>query len=263
VAASIDESDLELAAGDDVERVTTLAWDPERDDLRARAERRLGALVLASTEGPAEPGDATVAALLDRVRATRLAVLGWSRSSRVLQARLQYAHRAFGDSWPDVSDAGLLAALDEWLAPHLHDITRRSQLERLDVGQLLRDLVGHHRIHQLDAVVPTTFTLRNGRRVSIDYSGEQPTIAVRVQDLYGTTTHPSVADGKIPLVLQLLSPADRPVQITADLPGFWAGSWSEVRKDMAGRYPKHDWPLDPTSASPRSGTSNRGRRRPS
>ena len=263
VAAAIDESDLELAAGDDVERVTTLAWDPERDDLRVRAERRLGALVLASTEGPAEPGDATVAALLDRVRATRLAVLGWSRSSRVLQARLQYAHRAFGDSWPDVSDDGLLAALDEWLAPRLHDVTRRAQLERLDVGQLLRDLVGHHRIHQLDAVVPTTFTLANGRRVSIDYGGEQPTIAVRVQDLYGTTTHPSVADGKIPLVLQLLSPADRPVQITADLPGFWAGSWSEVRKDMAGRYPKHDWPLDPTSATPRSGTSDRGRRRPS
>ena len=84
----------------------------------------------------------------------------------------------------------------------------------------------------------------------IDYGGEQPTIAVRVQDLYGTTTHPSVADGKIPLVLHLLSPAGRPVQITADLPGFWAGSWSEVRKDMAGRYPKHDWPLDPASATP-------------
>jgi ATP-dependent helicase HrpB len=263
LAAAIDESDLELVAGDDFERVTTLAWDPERDDLRVCAERRLGALVLASSEGPAQPGDATVAALLDRVRATRLAVLGWSCSSRVLQARLQYAHRAFGDSWPDVSDDGLLAALDEWLAPRLHNVTRRSQLERLDVGQLLRDLVGHHRIHQLDAVVPTTFTLANGRRVSVDYGGEQPTIAVRVQDLYGTTTHPSVADGKIPLVLQLLSPADRPVQITADLPGFWAGSWSEVRKDMAGRYPKHDWPLDPTSATPRSGTSDRGRRRPS
>ena len=98
--------------------------------------------------------------------------------------------------------------------------------------------------------MPTTFTLANGRRVPIDYSGEQPAIAVRVQDLYGTTTHPSVADGKIPLVLHLLSPAGRPVQITADLPGFWAGSWSEVRKDMAGRYPKHHWPLDPASASP-------------
>ena len=263
VAAALDESDLELVAGDDVERVTTLAWNPERDDLRVRAERRLGALVLASTEGPAEPGDATVAALLDRVRATHLAVLGWSRASRVLQARLQYAHRAFGGSWPDVSDEGLLAALNEWLAPRLHDVTRRAQLERLDVGQMLRDLVGHHRIHQLDAVVPTTFTLTNGRRVPIDYGSEQPTISIRVQDLYGTTTHPSVADGKVPLVLQLLSPADRPVQITADLPGFWAGSWSEVRKDMAGRYPKHDWPLDPTSATPRSGTSDRRRRRPS
>ena len=254
VAAALDESDVELAAGDGVERITTLAWDPERDDLRVRTERRLGVLVLASTEGPAEPGDATVAALLDRVRATRLEVLGWSRSSRVLQTRLQYAHRAFGDRWPDVSDDGLLAALDEWLAPRLHDITRRAQLERIDVGRLLRDFVGHHRVHQLDAVVPTTFTLANGRRVPIDYGGEQPAIAVRVQDLYGTTTHPSVADGKIPLVLHLLSPAGRPVQITADLPGFWAGSWSEVRKDMAGRYPKHDWPLDPASATPARST---------
>lgn len=262
LAAALDESDLELAAGDGVEDSTTLAWDPERDDLRLRSERRLGALVLASTDGPAEPGDVTTAALLDRVRATNLTVLGWSRSSRVLQSRLQYAHRAFGDRWPDVSDGGLLASLDEWLAPRLHGVTRRSQLERLDVGQLLRDFVGHHRVHQLDDIVPTTFTLANGRHASIDYSGEQPTIAVRVQDLYGTSTHPSVADGKIPLLLQLLSPANRPVQITADLPGFWAGSWSEVRKDMAGRYPKHDWPLDPATATPRPGTSERGRRRP-
>ena len=254
LAAALDESDLELAAGDGVERITSLAWDPERDDLRVRTERRLGALVLASTVGPAEPGDATDAALLDRVRATRLEVLGWSRTSRALQTRLQYAHRAFGDRWPDVSDAALLATLDEWLAPRLHGMTRRSQLERLDVGQLLRDLVGHHRVHQLDAVVPTAFTLPNGRRVRIDYAGEQPAVAVRVQDLYGTTEHPSVAEGKIPLVLHLLSPAGRPVQITADLPGFWAGSWAEVRKDMAGRYPKHNWPLDPASATPsRSG----------
>jgi ATP-dependent helicase HrpB len=263
LAAALDESDLELAAGDGVERTTTLAWDPERDDLRVRAERRLGALVLTSVEGPAKPGEATTAALLDRVRATRLAVLDWSRSARALQTRLQYAHRAFGDRWPDVSDDALLATLDDWLAPHLHRVTRRSQLERIDVGQLLRDLVGHHRIHQLDAIVPTTFTLANGRRASIDYSGEQPAISVRVQDLYGTTTHPSVADDKIPLVIQLLSPANRPVQITADLPGFWAGSWTEVRKDMAGRYPKHDWPLDPATATPRPGTNDRSRRRPS
>ena len=249
-AAALDESDLELAAGGGVERITTLAWDAERNDLRVRTERRLGALVLASNVGPAEPGDATIAALLDRVRATHLEVLGWSRSARALQTRLQYAHRALGDGWPDVSDDGLLASLDEWLAPRLHDITRRSELERIDVGRLLRDFVGLYRVHQLEGVVPTTFTLANGRRIPIDYSGEQPAIAVRVQDLYGTTTHPSVADGKIPLVLQLLSPAGRPVQITADLPGFWAGTWLEVRKDMAGRYPKHNWPLDPASASP-------------
>lgn len=262
LAAPLGESDLERAVGDHVEHVSTLEWDVERDDLRARTERRLGALVFASTEGPPKPGEATIAAMVDRVRTTRLAVLGWSRSSRALQTRLQYAHRALGNPWPDVSDDVLLEHLDAWLTPRLDGITRRAQLERLDVAQLLLDFVGHHRIHQLDALVPKTFTLANGRHAVIDYGLEQPTIAVRVQDLYGTTTHPSVADGKIPLVLELLSPADRPVQITADLPGFWAGSWSEVRKDMAGRYPKHHWPLDPASASPRPATGSRARRRP-
>ncbi len=264
LTAALDESEVEIAAGDGVEIVTTLAWDPGRDDLRVREERRLGALVLAATERRAEPGDATVAALLDRVRDTRLAVLGWAPAARTLQARLDYAHRVLGGAWPDVSDDALLASVDAWLAPRLHGVSRRSQLERLDVGQLLRDHVGHHRVHQLDAVVPTSFTLANGRRVPIDYRGEQPVIAVRVQDLYGTTTHPSVADGKVPLVVHLLSPAGRPVQVTADVPGFWAGSWADVRKDMAGRYPKHDWPSDPAAAKPRpAGGDRRDRRRSS
>lgn len=251
LAAAIDEADVELAAGGAIEQVTTLSWDAGRDDLRVRTERRLGALVLSTREGPARPGPATVEALVDRVRATGLTVLGWTPAARTLQARLGYAHRAFGDAWPDVSDAALLASLDEWLAPHLHDKTRRADLDRLDLVRLLRDRVGHHRLVELDRIVPTAFALPGGRRVPIDYTGENPTMAARVQDLFGTTVHPSIADGRVPLVVQLLSPANRPVQITADLPGFWAGTWSEVRKDMAGRYPKHDWPLDPATASPR------------
>lgn len=260
LAAALDEADLEVVAGEAIERTSILEWDTVRDDLRLRTERRLGNLVLAATDAPAEPGEATVAALVDRVRATHLGILGWSDASRALQTRLGYARRAFGDEWPDVSDDALLAALDDWLMPRLDGVTGRSGLQRLDVGSLLRDLVGHHLVHRLDAVVPKHFTLANGRRVPVDYTGEQPVISVGAQDLYGTTTHPSVADGKIPLVVEVLSPADRPVQITADLPGFWAGSWAEVRKDMAGRYPKHDWPLDPATASPRPAGTNRARR---
>lgn len=262
LAAALDEAELELVAGDDVEDTSTLVWDDDRDDLRRRTRRRLGALVLQTREDPAEPGERTRTALLGRIRDTRLGALAWTGPARDLQTRLGYAHRAFGDRWPDVSDDALLASLEDWLAPRLHGATGRRDLEAIDLAGVLRDLVGHHRIHELDEIVPSSFTLENGRRVRIDYQGDQPGISVRVQDLYGTTTHPAVADGKVPLVVELLSPADRPVQITADLPGFWAGSWSEVRKDMAGRYPKHDWPEDPASAAPRPGPGHRGRRRP-
>jgi ATP-dependent helicase HrpB len=123
---------------------------------------------------------------------------------------------------------------------------------------VLRQLLGHRATGDLDRVVPTTFVAPSGRSVPIDYSGDQPRLATRVQDLYGLTTHPTVAGGTIPVVVHLLSPAGRDVQVTADVPGFWTGSWSDVRKELAGRYPKHDWPLDPTSSNMRDG-GRRGR----
>ena len=254
MAAGIDEADVERAAAEAIEVVDTLAWDPERDDLRLRSERRLGAIVLASRTGPAAASEATTAALVEHVRARRLAPLGWRDRDRSLQARVGFARAAFGDGeWPDLSDDALLASVDDWLAPRLTRATGRSDLERLDVGAVLRDLVGHHRVAELDRLLPTSTTVASGRSVEITYDGDQPSMAVRPQDLFGTTEHPTVAAGRIPIVVHLLSPAGRPIQVTADLPGFWAGSWSEVRKDMAGRYPKHDWPLDPASASPARG----------
>ena len=143
-----------------------------------------------------------------------------------------------------------MASIDEWLTPLLGGATGRADVERVDLGRVLRDVVGHHRIPELDALVPVSVVVANGRPVAVDYTGEAPAIAVRVQDVFGTTVHPTVARGRIPLVVHLLSPARRPVQVTADLPGFWAGSWREVRKEMAGRYPKHDWPADPAHATP-------------
>ena len=257
MAAGLDEDDLELAAAGAIDDVTTLVWDTDRDDLRHRSERRLGAIILATRSGRAEAGDATVAALVDHVRDTRLVALGWRDRDRALQTRLGFARAAFGDAWPAVDDDALLASLDQWLGPRLHRATGRSDLERIDLGLVLRDLVGHHRLPELDRLVPTSVTVASGRSVPVDYTGEQPSIATRAQDLFGTTVHPAVAGGHVALVVHVLSPAGRPIQVTADLPGFWAGSWADVRKDMAGRYPKHDWPTDPTAAPSRRRTTRR------
>jgi len=248
LAAGLDATDMEAAAGGAEESVT-VSWDPARDDLRAKVERRLGSLVLATAEGPAPAGEATTRALVARVRATRLAALRWTGKARALQARAEFARRTVaGGEWPDLSDAALVATLDDWLAPLLAGATGRAGIEGVDVLGALRRRLGHL-APQLDRLAPAHLTV-NGRQVTIDYSGPRPTVAVRVQDLFGTSVHPTVAGGKVPVVLQLLSPAGRPVQVTADLPGFWAGTWADVRKEMAGRYPKHAWPVDPLAAPP-------------
>ena len=155
MAAGLDEADVEEAAGGAIDEVVTLAWDPARDDLRQRTERRLGALVLASRDGRAPAGEATTAALVEQVRSTRLTVLRWRDVDRALQARIGFARRALGEDWPDVTDDALLASLDDWLAPRLAGATGRADLERIDLGRILRDLVGHHRVHELDRLVPT------------------------------------------------------------------------------------------------------------
>ncbi|HVW33823.1 MAG TPA: ATP-dependent helicase C-terminal domain-containing protein, partial [Acidimicrobiia bacterium] len=257
LAAALDAADVAAVAtatGATVDRVATLSWDAGRDDLRARTELRLDSLVIGETDGPAEPGPATTAALLARVRATRLAVLGWTGAARALQSRIAFARATAGESagppgggWPDVSDAGLLRTVDDWLAPLLGRAVGRADLERLDMVPVLRRMLGPL-VAELDRVAPPAITLAGGRQVPVDYSGDRPAAEVRVQDAFGTTVHPTA--GGVPVVLSLLSPAGRPIQVTADLPGFWQGSWAGVRKDMAGRYPKHPWPADPGVAAP-------------
>jgi ATP-dependent helicase HrpB len=156
-----------------------------------------------------------------------------------------------GEDWPDVSDFALTAAASEWLTPLLTGARGRSDLSRVDPTVAIRAALGGRRA-ELDRLVPSALDLTAGRRAPIDYSGDRPRASVRVQELFGTTTHPAVAGGRVPVTLELLSPAGRPIQITADLPGFWTGSWREVRREMAGRYPKHTWPDDPATASPAS-----------
>ena len=253
LAAGLDADDVARELADEIDERVRLEWDADRDDLVERVERRLGGMQLgAATRRPA-PGEATTAALMDRVRATRLAVLGWSSASVSLRQRVAFLHRTIGEPWPDWSVESLVDRVDEWLAPYLPGATGRADLERLDVGMVLRAQLPWPQGSRLDELAPERLQLPTGRSVAIEYGNEDghddPVARVRVQDLFGTTEHPT-AGGRA-IVLHLLSPADRPIQITSDLPGFWAGSWADVRKDLAGRYPKHQWPADPATATPR------------
>ena len=255
LAAPIDRADLTAIFGEAVEERRVVEWDRGRDELVERIERRLGGVVLDQFVSKPEPGDEVTALLLERVRERGLKALRWSDRAASLAERVTFLHRHGGDGrtdpWPDWSEPELLRTLEEWLAPFLLFAQGRSDLEALDAAEVLGARLDHRSRTELERAAPERYLLRSGRSVELDYSGDQPVLAVRVQELYGTTVHPALADGRVPLLLHLLSPAGRPVQITGDLPGFWAGSWKDVRKDMAGRYPKHFWPDDPATAAPR------------
>jgi len=248
LGAGLDAAELERSLAEEVERQVTLSWDKQRDDLVQREETRLGSMLLDERTRSPEPGAATVAALVERVRITRLGGLDLD-SAVGLRARLAFLRSLLADEpeqlgeWPDWSDAALLTSLDDWLAPYLSHATGRADLERLDVSLLLTSALSWDQQTQLAELAPPTLTTPKGRPSPIDYTRDPPTVSVRVQHVFGMKRHPAVAGGRVPLAVELLSPADRPIQITRDLPGFWSGSWSQVRKEMVGRYPKHSWPI--------------------
>jgi ATP-dependent helicase HrpB len=260
LAAGIDRSQVEAAFEPAIEQVRTVAWDDERDDLVLTVESRLGALSFARHQARPEAGPDTVEALVERVRETELEALPWKADTRTLQARVGFVRAHDGpDRWPDLGDEALLGDLDEWLAPMLVGARSRSDLDRLDLLTTLRARLGWDRMVALDRLAPERLALPSGRAAAVAYGDGRPVIRARVQELYGASTTPTVLDGRQPVVFELTSPADRPIQVTDDLVGFWAGSWTEVRKEMAGRYPKHDWPVDPAGAKP-SGPGGRRRR---
>jgi ATP-dependent helicase HrpB len=248
LAAGLDADQIAAELADETDETRRLEWDSDRDDLIERVDRRLGSMRLGTTVRRPSPGDDTTAALLQRAASTGLAALGWTRASASLRQRVEFLHRSVGSPWPDWSIEHLTRTLDEWLAPYLPNATGRGDLEGVDLVTVLRSQLPWPQGTELDVLAPESLILPSGRSVAIDYSGDEPSARVRVQDLYGTTTHPTA--GGRPIVLHLLSPADRPIQITADLPGFWKGSWADVRKQMAGRYPKHNWPIDPAAPLP-------------
>jgi len=227
--------------------------------VRARRTRRLGAVVLSDT--PLERPDPArvLAALCDGVRVHGLDVLPWREGARQLRARVALLRRLDGPSWPDWSDATLLASLDDWLAPALDGARRFDALPDDALTRALAAMLSFEQRRRLDAEAPARFATPAGAEHAIDYADNNgPALDVRLQELFGLAAHPAVARGRAPLLLRLLSPAGRPVQTTRDLPGFWSGSYAAVRSEMKGRYPKHSWPEDLLAASPTRRAKPRG-----
>ncbi len=250
VAAALDSDDVARLFADEVDFDEQLLWDKQRNDLVVRSTIRLGSLTLDERVASPTASPDTTAALVERVRATRLAALPTLAAADELRARVAFLHSHDETAWPDWSDAQLLRTIDDWLAPFLVSASSRADLERFDMAMALSSQLGWDAGRRLDELAPRRLDTPAGRSVAIDYGRAAPTASVRVQDLFGLAAHPAVLGDVVPITLELLSPADRPIQITSDLPSFWAGSWAEVRKEMAGRYPKHHWPTDPATAVP-------------
>ena len=254
LAAPIDRADLERHFGAHIEVHDEIVWDAREHAVRARRERRLGALVLDSGEMRNSDREAMQRAALEGLRSLGLGALPWSKDLRQWQARvaLMRAHTIPSpEPWPDLSDDALLATLEEWAPPWMDGLVRREHFARMDLSNALHSRLTYGQNAILEREAPTHFVVPSGSRIPIDYlDGEVPTLSVRLQEVFGLSQTPAVAAGRLPLLLKLLSPAGRPVQITRDLVSFWNRGYHEVRKDLKGRYPKHHWPEDPHTAQP-------------
>ena len=250
LAAALDPAAIERLFKSQIVNTTDVALD-ERTGLVTRTERRaIGALVLAEHTSRATDREAVTTAFLGRVRRDGIGAIPWSDASANTRRRLAFMH-ALDPAWPDVGDAALLATLDAWLAPHLSGLSRWADIGRTDLGGALLGLVPAGLRRHFERLAPAHVRVASGSDVPVDYSDPRaPVLAVRLQELFGTVATPTVADGRVPLTLQLLSPARRPIQVTRDLAGFWSGSYADVRKAMRGRYPRHPWPDDPMAAKP-------------
>ena len=259
LAAPIALGEIEARFGSDIEDRDAVTFDPGSASLRARRTRRLGALVLSEQVKQVVPDAGTAHVLADGIVALGLARLPWSKSALQFRQRVAFLRKAEGAEWPDLTDDALARGAPEWLEPLLMDKTALSQLGADELSNAVMNLLPWPLRRRLDAEAPTHFTAPTGSSVPIDYEAEQgPTVSIRVQELFGLAAHPAIAGGRVPLVIELTSPAHRPVQVTRDLPGFWRGSYADVKAEMRGRYPKHPWPDDPLTAPPTRRAKRRG-----
>lgn len=257
-AAELSEADIRAALSDRIISGRQVTYDPNRNALQARDATRIGAIALSEKNLPAPSGEQANQGVVDAVRGHGLDILPWSKEATILRRRLAWLHKGLGAPWPSMADAELIAVLDDWLLPFLPGTANLNQIPAHVLIEGLRALVPYDLQRKIDALAPTHFEVPTGSNIPIRYDADDPVLAVRVQELFGLGVHPAIADGTIPLLLELLSPAHRPIQITRDLPGFWRGSWADVRSDMRGRYPRHVWPEDPAKALPTSRAKPRG-----
>lgn len=259
LAAPITLAEIEARFADKIEDRDAVTFDNGSASLRARRTRRLGALILAEQIKQVTPDADTAHTLALGIVSLGLDKLPWSKAALQFRTRVAFLRKAEGNEWPDLSNEGLALNTADWLEPILLDKTSRSQIGADELSDAVMNLVPWNLRRRLDEEAPTHFTAPTGTAVPIDYEAEQgPTISIRVQELFGLSKHPSIADGRVPLVIELLSPGHKPVQITRDLPGFWCGSYADVRVEMRGRYPRHPWPDDPASALPTRRAKPRG-----
>jgi ATP-dependent helicase HrpB len=261
LAAAADEADIVAVAGRRIRETDEVAFDAGAAALRSRRVRRLEAITLSAAPRAVEASEATARLLAEGIARLGLDRLPWTKAQRQLRDRVGYLRAAGGaarggggegvSEWPDLADAALAGTAGAWLAPFLAGKTKLAEIDADDLGAALDALLPWHLRRRLDEEAPTHFVAPTGNRHAIAYEGAgAPALHIRVQELFGLTQHPAIAGGRLPLTLYLLSPAQRPMQITRDLPGFWKGSWAAVRAEMQGRYPRHPWPADPASAAP-------------
>jgi len=259
LTAPVTLAEIETCFAGKIEDREAVSFDAASASLRARRNRRLGVLVLADQTKSVTPNPESAKLLAEGIASLGIGKLPWSKAQLQWRNRVQFLRRAEGDEWPDLSDAALASAAAEWLAPFLTDKTSLAQISADDLAAALDALLPWALRKRLDAEAPTHFTAPSGSHVPIDYEAEEgPKLSIRVQELFGLAKHPAIAGGRVALVIKLLSPAHRPVQVTRDLPGFWRGSYADVKSEMRGRYPKHPWPDDPLSAPATRRAKRRG-----
>jgi ATP-dependent helicase HrpB len=249
-AAPIGLAEIEARFADRIASREDITFDAANMSLRGRNSRRLGAIVLSDRPMPVAPSEETAQRLADGIAKHAIDRLPWTQALKQWRDRVMFLRSSEGDSWPNLSDVALAQTAREWLAPALAEKTALAEFSADELEQALHNLLPWAAKRKLDAEAPTHFEAPTGSLVPIDYQAEGgPKIAIRVQELFGVNRHPAIAGGRIPLLIELLSPAHRPVQMTRDLPGFWRGSYAAVRAEMRGRYPKHPWPDDPAAAT--------------
>jgi ATP-dependent helicase HrpB len=268
LAAPLTRGEIEEHLSDRLDRGESVEWNSRERAVLARRVVRLDAITLEEKPLQDVPVEAARAAMLQGVRELGIEVLPWTRDARDLQARMEFVRlleeTTSGDAvpteaaWPAVSDAVLAATTDVWLAPWLDGVTRRDHLARLSLPEILRALLPWEKQRRLDELAPTHLHVPSGSNIRIDYLDESaPAVSVKLQEVFGLDATPRIGGGRVPITFKLLSPAQRPVQVTRDLASFWRGSYADVRKDMRGRYPRHYWPENPLEAEATRGVRRR------